>query len=121
MSLFEDSKTFAPFVLMEYDHEPGTYTLLLTDDHMVMGADRVFEAHDRLGNGYAWSDVALQAMRTSQPELEAKVEMDPEAGMFAAYGPDLEALKALAGLLHTAFHDHAVLGPLVAAAPYEYD
>ena len=47
--------------------------------------------------------------------------MDPEAGMFVAYGTDLDALKQLGGLLHAAFHDPAVLGPLVKDAPWEYD
>jgi hypothetical protein len=47
--------------------------------------------------------------------------MDPEAGTFAAFGEDREALKELGALLQEAFYDPAKLGELVAAASYEWD
>jgi hypothetical protein len=119
--MFEDRSTYAPFILIEHRHDPGNYSLILSDTEMVNGADAVFKANGRYGNGYGWSDVALAAMRAEAAALEARLAMDPEAGMFSAYGADLEALKALAALLHRGFHDHGVLASWVRAAPYEYD
>jgi len=118
--MFEDRETYAPLQLFEYDHKPGEYCLMLSDDRMLAVMD-VFEANERYGNGYAWADVALQAMRTRAPELEKRLDMDPEAGMFVAFGTDLEALKKLGELLRDAFHDRDTLAELVAKAPYEWD
>ena len=118
--LFEDRKTYAPLVLFEYDHEPGNYCLMLSDNHMI-ACEEIFTAGGREPNGYGWADVALQAIRTQAPEIESKMGMDPEAGTFVAYGSDLAALQRLGALLHAAFHDPAILGPLVKDAPWEYD
>ncbi len=118
--MFDDRTSYAPLVLFEYDHKPGHYCLMLTDNHMVDVLD-VFEANGREANGYGWADVALGVIRAEAPELEARMGMDPEAGMYVAYGEDLDALKALGALLHGAFHDHARLAALVKQAPWEYD
>lgn len=118
--MFEEREKYSPLSLFEYDHKPGHYCLMLSDQHMGR-CEAVFEANGRLAGGYAWADVALQVMRTEAPELEARVGMDPEAGMFVAYGEDLEALQRLGELLHAAFHDKAILGLLVKNAPYEMD
>lgn len=119
--MYEERSAYAPFVLFEYDHKPGNFCLMLSDQHMVDGPDAVFEQNGRYGNGYGWADVALAAMRTQSPALESRLGMDPEAGMFVAYGSDLEALQALAVLLHAALQDPQKLAELVKAAPYEYD
>lgn len=116
----DDKTTYAPLVLFEYDHDPGNYCLMLSDSKMVEVID-VFQANGREGGGYAWTDVAVQAIRTHSPELESKMGFDPEAGTFVAYGEDLEALKELGKLLSDAFADEAKLGELVAAAPWEWD
>ena len=118
--MIDERTKYAPLILFEYDHEPGTYCLLLSDDHMIEH-DALFEANGRSANGYGWSDVALQVIRTRAPALEERLEMDPESGTFVAYGPDLAALEQLGALLHEAFHDPAILGPLVKDAPWEYD
>jgi len=118
--MLEDRESYRPLVLFEYDHEPGSYCLMLSDGDMLEVMD-VFEAGGRYGNGYAWSDVALQAMRAGAPDLERRVSMDPEAGTFVASGRDLEALRALGALLHAAFHDRERLRALVTAAPFEWD
>jgi hypothetical protein len=117
----QERTAYAPFVLFEYDHKPGNYALMLSDSHMVTGADAVFEANGRYGNGYGWADVAVGVMRDQAPELKAAMGIDPEAGMFVAFGSDLPALQKLAGLLHATFHDHELLAAAVRAAPYEYD
>ena len=116
----DDETSYAPFRLFEYDHAPGKYCLLLPDSRMDPTFE-VFETNGREGGGYGWADVALQVMRTRAPELEARLGLDPEAGMFVAYGTDLAALRELGELLRAAFHDHAALAALVRDAPYEYD
>ena len=118
--MFRDDTSYAPLDLYEYEHAPGKYCLMLSDNQMV-DLMSVFDEHGRYGNGYGWADVALQAMRVYAPEIEEKVELDPEAGTFAASSTDLAALKKLATLLHQAFHDHAKLGELVEEAPFEFD
>jgi hypothetical protein len=115
--LLDERTRYAPLILFEYDHEPGTYCLMLSDGE----CGDVFEANGRDSTGYGWADVALQVIRTRAPELEARLEMDPEAGTFVAFGSDLEALQQLGTLLHEAAHDPAILGPLVKNAPFEYD
>ena len=118
---FEDRETYSPLFIFEHENKLGNYSLLLTDQHMVGAIGELFETAGRQSSGYTWADVALQAMRSSSPELEERLSMDPEAGMFCAYGEDLEAIKALGALLHTAYHDRSALAELVRNAPYEYD
>jgi hypothetical protein len=118
--MLRDDATYAPLRLFEYDHEPGTYCLMLTDEHAAP-VEAVFAAHDREPGGYGWADVAIHWIRTSAPELEDRLGLDPEAGMFVAHGKDLAALQALGAALRDAYHDHTRLDALVAAAPYEYD
>ena len=118
--MLSDDTTYAPLQLFEYDHNPGNYCLMLSDSKM--GATwEVFEANGREGHGYGWTDVALGLIRAGSPELEARVGFDPEAGMFVAYGDDLEALRAVGAILRDVFHDHARLAEAVKAAPWEYD
>ncbi len=120
--MYEENERYAPLQLFEYDHKPGHYCLMLTDNHMVSTElMTVFEENGREPGGYGWADVALGVMRTKQPDLEERLGLDPEAGMMVAYGEDLEALQALAALLHELYHNHELLGECVANAPYEYD
>jgi hypothetical protein len=121
MTLYEERVTYAPLVVFEYDHKPGDYCVMLSDSHMGGEQAATFEANGRSSDGYGWTDLALQVVRSQQPELESKLGFDPEAGMFVAYGTDLEALKALATRLHAAFHDLPALGVLVKNAPWDYD
>lgn len=122
MALYEERAAYAPLVLFEYPHDPGHYSLMLSDASMVsppiLGA---FESHGRESTGYGWADVALAAIRRNAPELETRLGMDPEAGMFVAHGQDLEALQKLGRLLAAAHADPKALGELVAIAPWEND
>ncbi|MBO6937339.1 MAG: immunity 51 family protein [Deltaproteobacteria bacterium] len=118
--MLNDPETYAPFVLFEYDHDPGKYCLMLSDGKMGP-TFATFEANGREGGGYGWADVALGTIRSQAPELESRLGMDPEAGMFVAYGTDLEALQRLGALLHGLFHDLEALGTAVSNAPWEYD
>ncbi len=77
--------------------------------------------HGRDPGGYGWADVAQHLVESELPVLAERVRFDPEGGMFCAYGSDLAALDALGAALATAFHDHARLEALVAAAPFVHD
>jgi Immunity protein 51 len=116
--IFKDKKTYQPFSLFEYDHKPGEYCLMLTDNHMVAVSD-LFEAAGREGGGYDWDTVCKQLMRTRAPELQKHIRTDPEAGMFVAYGNNLAALQQLGQLMHQIFHDRALLKTLIESAPEE--
>ncbi|MFC0036781.1 immunity 51 family protein [Actinomadura rayongensis] len=107
-----DRTTFAPLIFFEYDHKPGHYCLMLSDQHMG-GSEDVFEECGQYGNGYGWAGVARSAVRARAPELDGRFGLDPEAGMFVAYGEDSDALKALGALMRTAWHDRTELKALI--------
>jgi hypothetical protein len=108
------SKELAPLTLFEYDHQPGTYCLMLTDRHMVAMMD-TFTEHGYEGNGYGWTGVARSAVRTRLPDIADRVRFDPEAGMFVAFGDDHEALWRLGGVLRDAVRDPSALTELIRA------
>ncbi|WP_019629227.1 immunity 51 family protein [Actinomadura atramentaria] len=113
-----DKETYAPLSLFEYDHRPGSYCLMLTDAQMG-GASGVFAEHGLEESGYGWAGVA-RAVLARDPGLENRLGLDPEAGMFVAYGDDLDALRTLAASLHEAIHDHAKLSELIKAGDPEW-
>jgi hypothetical protein len=91
---------------------------MLSDNHMGAVSD-LFEAAGHEGGGYDWETICKQLVRTRAPELKKRFRTDPEAGMFVAYGKDLEALKQLAQLMHQAFHDRTLLKTLIEDASEE--
>ncbi|GLF99168.1 immunity 51 family protein [Streptomyces yaizuensis] len=104
-----------PLRFFEYDHRPGHYCLMLTDDHM-MAAEETFAELGYEAGGYGWAGVARSALRARLgPEAAGAVGMDPEAGMFVAYGDDPAALRALGAVLREALRDRAVLRELIEA------
>lgn len=116
---YSERVTYAPLILFEHDDKPGHYSLLLTDAHMVdvMGP---FHAAGYEGHGYDWNGVALQAAR--EAGVDGRLNTDPEAGMFAAYGTDLEALQIVAAALAEAHANPDKLTALIAAGdPNDFD
>lgn len=109
----------SPLTLFEYDHQPGTFCLLLSDNHMV-GAMGVFEDAGHEGNGYNWEAVARQALREYAPEHVGMLDFDPEAGMFVAYGENREALQRLGELLARALRDREFLEELLRDAEEDW-
>ncbi|MBV2151264.1 immunity 51 family protein [Kitasatospora sp. SUK 42] len=107
-----DRETFFPLVFFEYDHKPGTFCLILSDDHMADTED-VFGEFGQYGNGHDWEDVARSALFARAPELAGRpgsdLDFDSEAGMFCAYGEDADVLRLLGRLLQEAWRDRAVL------------
>lgn len=116
--MYRDDTTYAPFLLTETS--PGKYSLLLTDNKMGPAAAPIAAA-DREPNGYAWTDIASHLVATEAPALAGRFGFDPEAGMFCAYGTDLEGLQALAAIVSRVFHDHPALAAAAKAAPWEWD
>ncbi|MGW4248357.1 immunity 51 family protein [Nocardia sp. NPDC004722] len=114
-----DRETFAPLVFFEYDHKPGHFCLLLSDNHM-LAAEPVFAEFGYDGNGYGWAGVARSAVATQEPGFAERLNYDPEAGTFVAYGQDPEALRRLGQLLHEAFQNPATLRKLIAAGDPEW-
>jgi|SRR5690606_4432591 len=106
--MYDEREIYAPLVLFEYDHNPGNYCLMLSDSHMVDVID-VFEERGHEGGGYDWEAVARQIVRAEAPGLAQRVDFDPEAGMFVAFGSDLEALQLLGRHMHEAFHNRDLL------------
>lgn len=118
--MFKDHTTYAPLRLFEYDHKPGHFCLMITDTDLLPLAS-VFAQGGRQASGYGFADLTLQVVRSTEPALEQRFGMDPEAGMFIAYSEDLTSLQKLAALLQATLQDHTKLAAAVAAAPYEYD
>ncbi|GAA4658118.1 immunity 51 family protein [Streptomyces buecherae] len=110
-----DRESFAPLMFLEYDSAPGSYGLILSDDHMVSTA-AAFGERGHEGGGYDWEAVARSAIRSRAPELAERVAYDCEAGMFAAHGTDAGALRRLGALLSEAHRDPAVLAAYLEAA-----
>jgi hypothetical protein len=102
--------TYAPFVFADRGEH---CQLLLSDDRMLEKCP-IFEEHDGwLGNGYDWTSVARTAVAEQLPHLQAALSFDPEAGMFAAYGPR-PAVQSLAATMSAVFHDAGKLRDLLA-------
>ncbi|MFE3542766.1 Imm51 family immunity protein [Nocardia sp. NPDC059177] len=116
-----DRSSFAPLTFFEYDHQPGTYCLMLTDSEMSEGAE-VFDEAGYEASGYSWTGIARAALTVRAPELVDRVKFDPEAGMMVAYGSDADALRTLGTYLQEALRDRTVLaGFLAAGDPEWYD
>ncbi|MGW5105618.1 immunity 51 family protein [Nocardia sp. NPDC004123] len=114
-----DRESFAPLVFFEYDHKPGHYCLMLSDNHM-LATEPVFAEFGYDGNGYGWAGVARSAVAAQEAGVGERVSFDPEAGTFVAYGQDAPALRALGALLRDALADPAVLRELIAAGDPEW-
>ncbi|HEX4608486.1 MAG TPA: Imm51 family immunity protein [Urbifossiella sp.] len=105
------STEFAPFTMLETN--PGSFSLLLS------AFDRWAEAFEEAGHeggGYGWHGVADALLRLKLPKLKKKVEFDPEASMFVAFGKDRDALAQLAKLMLEAMGDPAVLKDAIGKA-----
>ncbi|MCD0447623.1 immunity 51 family protein [Actinocorallia sp. API 0066] len=110
-----DRSTYAPFVFFEYDHKPGTYCLMLSDDCMAE-VGPVFKECDRESDGPGWNGVARSAIESRSPDISPLVTFESEPGMFAAYSEDPFALQTLATYLQEAFQTPPILRALINTA-----
>ena len=108
-----DRSTYAPFLMMENDS--GSFSLILSDHHMVEKCPIFEENEGWLGNGYDWNSVAQVVMAERLSDLEGKIDFDPEAGMFCAYGPRAP-LDKLAAEMHKVWVDDSQLRDLLSRA-----
>ena len=104
-----DRTTYAPFIFVESE---GRCSLLLSDNRMLEKCPIFEELEGWAGNGYDWTSVARTAIAEQLPQSRDAVSFDPEAGMFAAYGPK-PAIQALAEIMATVFHDNSKLRDLL--------
>lgn len=121
MTAFNDKTTYPPFQLYSYDDTPDEFTLKLTDTHMVQTFTSAFTEHGREGDGCDWADLALHVLSQDDTIKADAFGLDPEAGMFIAYGKDLDVLKALAKALHHLFHNEDALQIAVKHSPWKYN
>lgn len=97
-----------PLKIVETD--TGKYSLLLNAG--TTPVDRVIE--DELGyvpHGYFWDAIARMLTDVS---LESRFGLDPESGMFCAYGTDLAALEELGSRMSAVATDASRIRELVA-------
>ncbi len=92
-------------------------SLQLKEDAMLARQHIFLERADEgwEGNGYDWASIATVVIREQMPETLSAIELDPEAGRFAAYGP-LEALTRLGESLAVVYADEAALRDLLGRA-----
>jgi Immunity protein 51 len=103
------TEDFAPLQLIEIS--PGTFNLTLTEFGQW---EATFTEMGQDGGGYAWHGVADALVRLKAPKLKKKLDYDPEASMFVAFGKDRDALVQLARLILEATADPAVLKEAIA-------
>jgi hypothetical protein len=101
---------------------PGHYSLLL--DAGTTAVDDLAEELGHEPNGYFWEGVTRWLLATEAPHLNGRLGLDPEAGMFVAYGEDRPALEDLGTRLSAVATDPARLRDLVtqaSAAGFDFD
>jgi hypothetical protein len=104
-----DRTTYTPFIFTESER---SCSLLLSDGRMVEKCPIFEELEGWLGNGYDWASVARTVVAEQLPQVRDALSFDPEAGMFAAYGPK-PAIQALAAIMAAVFHDDGRLRDLL--------
>ncbi|WP_166388123.1 Imm51 family immunity protein [Catellatospora methionotrophica] len=109
-----------PLTLMETD--PGEFSLLL--DTGGLAVDDLIQELGHEPNGYFWEGIAELIVANEAPELDGRVDYDPEAGMFCARSQDRAALEDLGARMSVAATDPGRLRELVAlavATGFEFD
>lgn len=100
---------------------PGKFSLLLVAGETPV--DEIIFALEHEPNGYFWEGVA-QLLLEDHPLVMERVDFDPEAGMFCAYGEDRGALEALGELMAAVATDEVRVRELLAraeASGFEFD
>ncbi len=101
-----DKSIYAPFIL-----KTGLHPSLSMSDKDMSLRESVFEERKDegwSGNGYDWTSIAPVIIGEKLPDLEGRLQFDPEAGMFSAIGP-IEALEHLGAEMKRVFDDENLL------------
>ncbi|MCA0269546.1 MAG: immunity 51 family protein [Bacteroidetes bacterium] len=104
----------APFRWVEH---ATSVSVLLADTDMLARVHIFEERADEgwEGFGYDWASVARVILDEDLADIADRIGLDPEAGMFAAYG-EADAVERLAQALHVAYHDEARLRDVLSRA-----
>ena len=98
------------------------YSLLL--DAGMTAVDAIIEASGHEPNGYFWEGIASVLCETEAPGLNERFELDSEAGMFCAFGPDRASLEALGNMMSRVASESDQLQAVMAKAAeigFEFD
>ena len=109
-----DTRSFAPFVLLDEDIR----MLVLTHDSMWL-KQAIFEERlidGWLGNGYDWTSLANFVIDERLVHLKGLIHFDPDDKLFSAIGP-LDELKDLAVELRFIYFNNDRLRDLIDRAP----
>ncbi|MBP1992318.1 Imm51 family immunity protein [Paenibacillus eucommiae] len=103
-----------PFMLVS--HKGGNQSLILSvgtykDDIFQARAAEGFE-----GNGYDWASLAAVFLEEKMPDLVGIIKFDPEAGMFAAYTDNKEAMQRFAAGFKDACENDTLIRDLFSRA-----
>lgn len=112
--LLEIEEKINPFKLVE--HSDGSISLILNvgrykHEIFQTRAEEGFE-----GNGYDWGSLAAVFLEEKMPHLVDIIRFDPEAGMFAAYSDNKEAILSFAIAFKEACEDDSLMKDLFSRA-----
>lgn len=106
-------KEIGPFVWVEHDH--GASVCLGVGEYL----QEVFDTRADegfLGNGYDWGSLAQVFLDERCSDLQGKIDLDPEAGMFCAVSEDAGALAEFILRFKNACEDRALILDLFSRA-----
>ena len=104
-------ESIKPFFMSEYE---GTFSVCLDAGDGYL--EEVFETREAEGSGYDWENLARVFIEEKCPELSAKINFDPEAGMFAAYSKDKDAVVEFITKFKAACEDKELITDLFSRA-----
>jgi hypothetical protein len=107
--------TLAPFVLFEQQDRPEAFELVLYDGEMEE-VEAVFHEQNAEGHGHGWEGLAQSVVKSQMPEISDHLSFSSEAGTFVVISNELHALQRLGAVLHSAFHNRALLTELIREA-----
>lgn len=97
----------APFYWVEQSYG-ASVCLDVGDEYLQEVFDTRYE-EGFIGNGYDWSSLAQAFLNEKCPELQEKIDFDPEADMFCAYSKDKDALADFISGFQKACEDRALI------------
>jgi hypothetical protein len=93
---------------------PGKYSLILREPDVCAV---VFEAAGHSGNGYSWEAVARHLLENELEPIADPIDLDSEADLFCASGPNRKVLERLGERLAELARHPKRLAKVVAAVP----
>lgn len=69
----------------------------------------LFKKYNYTGNGQTWSDLIQQILKKQAPDLLGRIQLDPEASMFAAYANTVADEQRFLNILVPVFSNLSML------------